>query len=231
MVAHVREKDPSTHPVNFLSESDHRFADLHSTRDRIAHETLTNRDWSWSSVSWGNHWWGGGSHVEKRYPGNKFAFKPHEHSFLRHSFLCLWSGEEHWSLKSLQFQFDKNGGGDRVVYVENGSKNWSGSYKDKAGNKVIKQYAQPQPNDKCYAYLVRLYCSKLPKFAFQKDVSTGVQKRILPLAQSSLGLKGRLWEREHLVKWWRVRVVPQELKTTTCLRAIREWHACMKEMY
>lgn len=40
----------------------------------------------------------------------------------------------------------------------------------KAGNKVLKQYAQPQLNDKCYVYLVRLYFSKYPKLAFQKDL-------------------------------------------------------------
>ena len=38
MVAQVKEKDPSMCPVNFLCESDHRFAGLRGTRDRIARE-------------------------------------------------------------------------------------------------------------------------------------------------------------------------------------------------
>ena len=38
MVAELKEKDPSVQPVNFLSESDHRFAGLRGTRDRIARE-------------------------------------------------------------------------------------------------------------------------------------------------------------------------------------------------
>lgn len=94
MVANVREKDPSTRPVNFLSESDHRFADLRSTRDRIAHETLTNWDWSRSSVSRGNHWRRGGSHVEKRYPGTSSPS-----SLMNTVFLRQWK-----NLMSLRWQ-------------------------------------------------------------------------------------------------------------------------------
>ena len=53
--------------------------------------------------------------------------------------LCLRGGHEHHQLKLSQFQF----GDDDVEYTENGSKNRSGSYKDKRENKVIRHYADP----------------------------------------------------------------------------------------
>ena len=56
--------------------------------------------------------------------------------------LCLRGGHEHKSLKISQFNFGSDQGGDFVVYTENGSRNRSGTYKDKAGdNKVVKHYA------------------------------------------------------------------------------------------
>ena len=56
--------------------------------------------------------------------------------------LCLRGGREHKSLKISQFNFSSDQGGDFVVYTENGSKNRSGTYKEKAGeNKVAKDYA------------------------------------------------------------------------------------------
>ena len=63
--------------------------------------------------------------------------------------LCLQAGEEHRKLKVSQFQFGCDEGGEYVVYTENGSKNRSGSYKDKADDKIVKQYAQPQLKEKC----------------------------------------------------------------------------------
>ena len=51
--------------------------------------------------------------------------------------LCLRGGEEHRKLKISQFQFDSDEGGEYVVFTENGSKNSSGSYKDKADNKIV----------------------------------------------------------------------------------------------
>ena len=52
--------------------------------------------------------------------------------------LCLHGGREHHELKLCQFEF----GDDYVEYTENGSKNRSGSYKDKRQNKVVRHYMQ-----------------------------------------------------------------------------------------
>ena len=50
-----------------------------------------------------------------------------------------------------------------VIYIENGSKNQSGSYKEKAdSNKVIKPFANPSLGNRCYVTLLKLYLSKLP---------------------------------------------------------------------
>ena len=49
------------------------------------------------------------------------------------------------------------------MYTENGSKNRSGSYKDKPDdNKVVKHYADPTLGEKCYHLVLKLYFSKLP---------------------------------------------------------------------
>ena len=54
-------------------------------------------------------------------------------------------------------------GGNYVVYTENGSKNRSGSYKDKPDdNKVIKHYADSSLGEKYYYRVLKLYTSKLP---------------------------------------------------------------------
>lgn len=54
--------------------------------------------------------------------------------------LCLRGGHEHYNLKLSQFQFGyeviEDNLRDYVVYTENGSKNRSGSYKDKTPNKI-----------------------------------------------------------------------------------------------
>ncbi len=58
--------------------------------------------------------------------------------------LCLRGGREHKALKISQLTFGSDDDGEYVVYAENGSKNRSGTYKDKPGsNKVIKHYANP----------------------------------------------------------------------------------------
>ena len=62
--------------------------------------------------------------------------------------------------------------GQFVVYEENGSKDRSGSYKDKAdSNKFVKHYANPNLGEKCYIYLLKLYFSKLPPQLFQEASS------------------------------------------------------------
>ena len=88
--------------------------------------------------------------------------------------LCLHGGREHWGLKLSQFEFgdEKDANGEvtsYVVYSENGSKNRSGSYKDKTPNKIVKHYADPALKER-YVFLLRLYFSKLPPKAFEKDM-------------------------------------------------------------
>ena len=53
--------------------------------------------------------------------------------------------------------------GGREVYVENGSKNHSGSYKDKASNKSVRHYEDPQLGEQCYVSILKFYLSKLPE--------------------------------------------------------------------
>ena len=55
--------------------------------------------------------------------------------FCNGKILCLRGDEEHQSLKPLQFQFGKDEGGEHVVFIENGSKNCSGSYEEKLTTK------------------------------------------------------------------------------------------------
>lgn len=83
--------------------------------------------------------------------------------FLNGKTMCLRGGREHKAIKLSQFIFGTDDGGDYVVYTENGSKNQSGSYKDKPDdNKVIKHYADSSLGEKCYYQVLKLYISKLP---------------------------------------------------------------------
>ena len=60
---------------------------------------------------------------------------------------------------------------DYVVYTENGSKNRSGSYKDKSENKHVKHYANPSLKGRCFVFLLKFYFSKLPKALFDDESS------------------------------------------------------------
>jgi len=86
----------------------------------------------------------------------------------------------------LQFQFGKDEDGEHVVFIENGSKNCSGSYEEKADNKVIKQYAQPQLKEQCYVYILCFYLSKFPQIASKREVFYWQPKESMPM--SPLGL-------------------------------------------
>ena len=79
-------------------------------------------------------------------------------------------------------RFDSDKGGEYVVSTEYGSKNRSGSYKDKADDKIVKQYAQPHLKERCYVYLLRCYFSKLyRKLRMNETFSTGDQGIIVHL--------------------------------------------------
>ena len=87
---------------------------------------------------------------------------------------CLRGGPQHYALKISQFSFstEVHNGVQWVTveYVENGSKNRSGGYKDEAKNKVVKQYADLSVGEQCCVYSLKTYLSKLPQSAFEKDV-------------------------------------------------------------
>ena len=87
--------------------------------------------------------------------------------------LCLRGGQEHQNLKLSQFSFGSDHGGDYVVYTENGSKNRSGSYKEKPEqNKVVKQYSNSELGEKCYVSLLNLCLRKIPPKVFNDPEST-----------------------------------------------------------
>lgn len=146
---------------NFLSESDTRFAGLRGARDCVARKlredgvgasikhakVITSEEESqlWSAGVLGVH---------------SPSALLHTVFFLNGKVLCLRGGREHKTLKISQFNFHSDEGGDYVVYQENGSKNRSGSYKDRAeNNKIIKHYADPTLQEKCYVHVLKLYFS------------------------------------------------------------------------
>ena len=55
-----------------------------------------------------------------------------------------------------------------LVYIENSSKNYSGSYKH-PGNKIMRHFSEPTAGEQCFIYLFKSYVSKLPKAAFIND--------------------------------------------------------------
>ena len=76
--------------------------------------------------------------------------------------LCLRGGREHKALKLSQFPFGFVKRCEYVEYTEHGSKNRSGSYKDKADNKVVRHFSDPSLGERCYVYLLKKYFEKLP---------------------------------------------------------------------
>lgn len=81
--------------------------------------------------------------------------------FMNGKVLCLHGGREHKALNKSQFSFGVESGKEFVQYAEFGSKNGSGSYKDKSKNKVIEHFANESLGEHCYVHLIRLYLEKL----------------------------------------------------------------------
>ena len=91
--------------------------------------------------------------------------------FVNGKMLCLRGGKEHKDLKFSQFSFGEDSGGEYVVYTENGSKNRSGSYKDKAcENKVVKHYADSELGEHCYVHILKFYFKKVPPKVFGRNL-------------------------------------------------------------
>ena len=90
----------------------------------------------------------------------------------------LRGGKEHRELRISQFKFRSVSDPDVpgqliecVEYTEHGSKNRpGGSHQLNLENKSVVQYARPELGERCHVYLLRLYLSKLPESAFQRDI-------------------------------------------------------------
>ena len=80
---------------------------------------------------------------------------------------CLRGGEEQRSLKISQFK--RQSENDSYLYVENGSKNCSGT-STRVANKVVPVYACPNSHPRCLVYLLDIYLEKLPAWAKEKDI-------------------------------------------------------------
>ena len=85
---------------------------------------------------------------------------------------CLRGGEEQRSLKISQFKCQSEN--DSYLYVENGSKNCSGT-STRVANKVVPVYACPNSHPRCLVYLLDIYLEKLPAWAKEKDISIADQ--------------------------------------------------------
>ena len=83
--------------------------------------------------------------------------------------LCLRGGSEHRNLKLSQFQ--RLGNPDRYLYVENGSKNHSGSMSERSiQNKRVPIYSTFKTvGERCHVHILDLYISKMPEKAQQND--------------------------------------------------------------
>ena len=151
---------------NFLAENDPHYAGLRGTRDTVAHQLRADGVGAcvkhaevFSGEQEQLQWESGVMGVDDPRALANAVF------FVNGKNLCLRGGCEDHQLKRSQFQFED----DYVEYTENGSKNRSGSYKDKRENKVIAHYVDPSLNERCYVSLLKLYVSKLPPEARSKS--------------------------------------------------------------
>ena len=183
---YMKSLNPTT--PNFLDEKDPRFAGLRGTRDTVSRrlrEEGVGASVKHASVI---------SHKEESALWDAGVIGVHSPKallnaifFMNGKVLCLRGGREHKGLKISQFTFGSDEG-DYVTYTENGSKNRSGSYKDKADkNKVVKHYANSDLGDRCYVYLLRLYLKKLPPKVLQDTDSTFYwkPKEVTPLSDEA----------------------------------------------
>ena len=165
---------------NFLDENDARFAGLRGARDCVARKL--REDGVGASVKHAQVI----THSEELQLWDAGVLGIHSPStllntvfFMNGSVLCLRGGREHKQLKLSQFTFGLDEVGEFVVYEENGSKNRSGSYKEKAdSNKIVKHYANPDIGNKCYISILKLYLSKLPPQLFEDSLSVFYYRKL-----------------------------------------------------
>ncbi len=95
---------------------------------------------------------------------------------------CLRGGEEQRNLKVSQFV--RSTDPDCYTYVENGSKNKSGT-NVKEKNKIVPVYSDPASRPRCLVHLLDKYLSKLPKRGRDMDVFylRPISKSVIPFEQ------------------------------------------------
>ncbi len=94
---------------------------------------------------------------------------------------CLRGGEEQRSLKISQFS--RSYEPDAYTYTETGSKNRSGSAAQlNLENKIVKIHSTPENHPRCVVFLMDLYLSKLPSYAFENDIFYLKPKRKKPVS-------------------------------------------------
>ena len=82
-------------------------------------------------------------------------------------------------------QFTRSSNPDCYTYTEHGSKNHSGGLSDlRVPNKQVPCYSIPENRPKCLVYLLDLYFSKLPEYAFVKDILYLRPRVIVPSSTS-----------------------------------------------
>ena len=186
---HMKKLNPLV--PNFLDENDSRFAGLRGRRDCIARKlredgvgvSVKHADVI-SRAEEARLWSAGVLGVDTPSSLLKAVF------FMNGKVLCLRGGREHKMLKLSQFTIHSEESGEFVVYKENGSKNRSGTYKEKAdSNKIVKHYADSTLVDKCYVYILKLYFSKLSPTLFE-DSSAVFYYRANEIPKY---VSGRMW--------------------------------------
>ena len=164
----MREVDPDC--PNFLEKKNHKFIELHAVLDnmsrqlrqegigaKVRHATLVTAEEEralWEEGVLGTDC-----------PQSLLRAV----LYLNGVNLCLRGGSEHRNLKLSQFQW--LGNPDRYLYVENGSKNHSGSMSERSiQNKQVPIYSTYETvGERCHVHILDLYISKMPEKAQQND--------------------------------------------------------------
>ncbi len=82
---------------------------------------------------------------------------------------CLRGGEEQRSLKIIPFS--RSYEPDAYTHTETGSKNRSGSAAQlNLENKIVEIHSTSENHQRCVVFLMDVYLSKLPSFAFENDI-------------------------------------------------------------
>lgn len=224
---HMKELNPDA--VDILNEKDPRFAGLRGTRDTVSRQLreagvgATVKHTSVFSAAEEDQLWSAGVlGVDSPRALLNAVF------FTVGKTFCLRGGREHEMLKLKQFKFGTEGSAcaerkvDFVVYTENGSKNRSGSYKDRGEAKEVKHFANERLGERCAVYLLKLYFSKL-----SMDIVENGDEKLYFQPKQKTPPNGIAWfKRQHIGRNVLNKMVSQmcenagiEMKTNHSLRA------------